>query len=221
MIKFNDNNDWLNNRIAHIPHSYFVPEYFNGNGVCIDIGANVGAFAIYYNNKFNKIICYEPAKYTNDECIKNTKHLKNVEVHKYAITNISGVDVKLKSHKVINFSGNASIIDSVEWNDDENYEYVQTKSFVDIINECDIKGKKNYVKIDTEGSEYSILMNQDLSMIDVLAVEIHLQLGIEKITELRNYLDKFFNILKSSGGKNFHYETVYLNKRFDIDKFIK
>lgn len=61
-----------------------------------------------------------------------------------------------------------------------------------------------------------MLMNQDLSMIDFLAVEIHLQLGREKMNELRDYLFKYFNIIKDSGGENFHYETVYINKNIKL-----
>lgn len=216
MIEFNDNKNWLAERISHIPKSYYVPDYFNGDGVCIDIGANVGAFSIVYNDKFEKIYCFEPAEYTYNECVKNLSKYKNIEVFKFAITNESDNLVKLKSYREANYSGNASLIDSPEWNNDMNYEYVITKSFRDVIIESKIAGKKNYVKIDTEGSEYEILMNQDLSMIDFLAVEIHLQLGREKMNELRKYLLNYFNIIKDSGGETFHYETVYVNKNIKL-----
>jgi len=215
MIKFNDSKNWLDERIAHIPKSYYVPEIFNGNGICIDIGSNVGAFSIVYNDRFKKIYCYEPAEYTFNECKKNLSKYSNIEVYNFAITNKSDELVKLKSYKELNYSGNASLIDSPEW-DNNNYEYVKTKSFQDILNECLISGEKNYIKIDTEGSEYDMLMNQDLSMIDFLAVEIHLQLGREKMNELRDYLFKYFNIIKDSGGENFHYETVYINKKIKL-----
>lgn len=152
MIKFNDSKNWLDERIAHIPKSYYVPEVFNGNGICIDIGSNVGAFSIVYNDRFKKIYCYEPAEYTYNECKKKISNYDNVEINKFAISNVSGNRIKLKSHKDSNFSGNASVIDSPEWNDNENYEYVETKSLQDIIMECEITNKKKYVKIDTEGT---------------------------------------------------------------------
>jgi FkbM family methyltransferase len=211
-IKFDDPPEFLNDRISGVKSSYYVPNYFNGTGICIDIGANVGAFPLVYGKLFNKIFCYEPAKYTYCECLKNLKDIKNIEIFNLAVTNHTDDLVKLKSHKYGNFSGNASIIEGNEWNNEKNYEFVKTISFADIIEQTKIKGNKNYVKIDTEGSEYEILMNTDLSMIDFLSVEIHIQLGKEKMDELMFYLLQFFIVIKSRGGNGFHYEITYKNK---------
>ena len=211
-IKFDDPPEFLNDRISGVKDSYYVPNYFNGTGICIDIGANVGAFSLVYGKLFNKIFCYEPATYTYEKCLKNLKIFNNVNVFNLAVTNHSNDLVKLKSHKYGNFSGNASLLNNDEWNDENNYEFVKTISFSDVIEQTKIKDNKNYVKIDTEGSEYEILMNADLSMIDFLSAEIHIQLGTEKMNELMSYLLRFFTIIKSRGGNGFHYEITYKNK---------
>ena len=44
----------------------------------------------------------------------------------------------------------------------------------------------NYLKIDVEGAEHSILMNCDLSKVDFIAAEIHNIMGIDKMDEVRN-----------------------------------
>jgi FkbM family methyltransferase len=214
-IKFDDGADWLQKRLDGVASGYSVPDYFNGDGICIDIGANVGAFPLVYGNMFSKVFCYEPALYTYNECVKNVKDLKNVSVYNLAVTNESNKTVKLKSHKSGNVSGNASILDSVEW-DENNYEYVKTISLAEVIENAKIKGVKNYVKIDTEGSEYDMLRSCDISMIDFLAVEIHLQLGVRKINELFVYLSENFRIYHEVGGGNKHHEIIYINRKLNL-----
>ncbi len=69
--------------------------------------------------------------------------------------------------------------------------------------------------MDCEGAEYKFLMNQDLSNIDYLAMEIHNQLGKERILTLRNYLEERFEIVKKQHGNRWrHLEILY--KRKDI-----
>lgn len=215
MIIFNDSNNWLEERISGVGRSYYVPDYYNGYGICIDIGANVGGFPLVHHEKFSKIICYEPALSTYNQCLENLKDLKNIEIYNYAVTNVSDEFVKLMSHKEFNYSGNASILLNNDW-DSNSFELVKTISFKDVIKQANILNNKNYVKIDVEGAEYQILMNQDLSMINMLSVEIHIQLGEKKINELLEYLLRFFNVVYSRGGGKKHYEITYINKNLNI-----
>jgi FkbM family methyltransferase len=211
MIIFNDPPDWLDIEKRGVSRAYLVPDYFKGDGICVDIGTNVGGFPLVYGNRFSEVFCYEPATYSYGECLKNLKDVKNVNVFNLAVTNVTGELVKLRSHKHGNVSGNASLLNENEWNNSDNFEFVKTISFTDMIEQTKITGKKNYVKIDTEGSEYDMLMNADLSMINFLAVEIHIQLGTKKMNELMIYLLKYFTIIKSSGGMGNHYENTYKN----------
>lgn len=211
-IKFNDPNNWLDIIKAGVKKAYFIPKVFNGDGICVDIGANVGAFTIINANKFNEIHCYEPANYTYNECLKNLQNINHAKVYNLAVTNKTGDSLKLKSHKHGNVSGNASLLDNSQW-DDNNFEMVNTISLSDIIVDLNLKNKKNYVKIDTEGSEYNMLLNTNLEDINYLAVEIHLQLGEIKRQELMEYLNKYFNILNKKGNSGSHYEITYSNKK--------
>lgn len=210
MIKFEDPENWLELRKAGILKSYTVPNVFDGRGICIDIGSNVGAFAIVHADMFQKIVCYEPAQETYDICVRNTSTIKHVEVHRLAVSDTDGETVKLQKYKSANLSGNASILKRDNWSEDE-YELVNTISLASIRDEYDLRNVPNYVKIDTEGSEYNILMGKDLSYINYLSVEIHLQLGSRMVNELKAYLDSQFSVVSLVGGGNTHYEITYKN----------
>ena len=70
MLNFNDGADWLNKRIDGVKRAYKIPE---DGGVCVDIGANVGAFAHVNHRRFSKLILIEPAKETFAKCVENSK----------------------------------------------------------------------------------------------------------------------------------------------------
>ena len=54
-------------------------------------------------------------------------------------------------------------------------------------------------------------MNKDLSKIDYLGIEVHIQLN-EKAIELMNYIEKTHNIITKTGdGKIMHHEITYKN----------
>ncbi len=210
MLKFNDGANWLDERINGVVHAYRIPSRFDSqNPVAVDIGANVGAFPIVNSNKFFKIICFEPSTYSYEECKRNTRKLKNVQVYKFAVSDTSNKTLKLKPYKSSNVSGNASTLDS-DWWDESKYELVKTISLEDIYNKLN---KIDYLKVDCEGGEYDFLISKDLSKIDYLAIEIHIQLG-DKAVELMSYLDKYFvRITESGDGVTMHKEIIYKNRR--------
>ena len=212
MIKFNDNrNDWLNQRICGVKMVYFVPSEFNGNGICVDVGANVGGFPLVNHSKFEKIYCFEPAEYSYNECVQNTKDFENVEVFKNAVSNKSGEKIKLRAYGDSNYSGNASTFEDYRW-DDDNFEMVETVTIEDIYKIIDSE-IIDYLKIDCEGGEYDFLMNKDLSKIGYIGIEVHIQLN-EKAEELMNYFEKTHSIITKSGdGKTMHYEITYKNNK--------
>lgn len=59
MLKFNDGADWFSKKINGVVHAYKIPE--DAGGICVDVGANVGAFAHVNHRRFNKLILIEPA----------------------------------------------------------------------------------------------------------------------------------------------------------------
>jgi hypothetical protein len=71
----------------------------------------------------------------------------------------------------------------------------------------------DYLKIDCEGGEYDFLMNIDLSNVRYMAIEIHTQLGNDKIKELNNHLLQYFTIINDlNDGINMHKELTLKNK---------
>ncbi len=210
MITFKDGSDWLESRIDGVRRAYIIPEALNG-GIAVDVGANVGAFPIVNHSKFTRIICVEPSEYSFNECLKNTKDLKIVEVYRYAVGSVSDEEVKLKCFKGAgNVSGNASTLVHESW-DDDNFELVKTISIEDIFSRFKLS-KIDYLKVDCEGGEYDFLINKELWNIDYLSIEIHQQLG-DKAIVLENHLNKFFIPISQLGdGISTHKEITYKNR---------
>jgi len=211
MLTFNDDSNWLKNRIIGVKRVYFIPQEFNNaHGIAVDIGANVGAFPIVNHDKFKKIICIEPSEYSYNECKKNIEFFNNVDVFKFAVGKKSNETIKLKNYKIFNSSGNASTYESDLW-DENDFEFVETISFEDIINKFNLV-EIDYLKVDCEGGEYDFLMNKNLLNINYLAIEIHIHIN-EKAKELEEYLNQYFiPISKYGNGVNVNKKITYKNK---------
>jgi len=210
MIEFNDGPGWLNARIGGVKKAYKIPHNTEKFNIAIDIGANVGAFPIVNHDKFKRIVCIEPSNYSVNECIKNTKRFENVEVYNLAVSDKDDDIIKLRSCLGANTSGNASTVEHKSWNDD-NYELIKTISYKGLFERFGID-KIDYLKIDCEGGEYDFLMNQDLSNIDYLGIEIHVLLN-EKLKILENYIKKYFDIIYETGnGVTINKEYTFKNK---------
>ena len=167
------------------------------NGICVDIGANVGAFTVTYGRHFTKVYSFEPCEETfnilKTNILKNS--LINVEAFNEAVSNFDGVS-KLKpfvsnNKECLDDSGGASIIvwdrnSNTGWKDDSSFEEVKTISFNTLLNR--VGGDISILKVDCEGSEYDILMNSNLSNIKFIIMELHCMLYPVKSTELVNYI---------------------------------
>ena len=69
--------------------------YITDFDLCIDVGANVGLFAVPLSKKFKKIIAFEPVDQVYECLEKNTQGL-NVELRKYALGNAnSTIDIEV------------------------------------------------------------------------------------------------------------------------------
>lgn len=203
--------DWLDKHIKHAKVACIIPRGVDG-GICFDIGSNVGGFSILNHSRFDKIYAIEPCKDSINRMSKNIKNrsIKNIELINKAVYKESGVKKKLKIYKGSDLSGNLSIIENDLW-DDDIFEIVETITLDDIKNICsDIK----YMKIDIEGGEYDFLMNNDLDFIENLSIELHLQLGDEKVSELIEHIEKYFVEIHSEGdGIKSHFEKTYVKKK--------
>ena len=78
----------------------------------------------------------------------------------------------------------------------------------------------DYLKMDIEGAEYDFLLEKDLSKIGCLALELHGTFGREKKEEMKQHLEKYFDIYHVEYDEDApsHSVITYLNKSFSKNK---
>lgn len=137
--------------------------YKHDKPIILDIGANVGAFAIWAIQKWPKanIYCYEPNPENFVFLSHNTSpYLNQIHLYKKAVGNIENTKLYLGKHN----SGESSFYNLGE----------QTDDFVEVITIPPSElPKANILKMDTEGSEIDILCALDVQEYDVVALEFH------------------------------------------------
>jgi FkbM family methyltransferase len=197
-------------------------------GTCVDVGANVGAFAIRYGNNFNTVFCIEPALGNTSYIEKKIRemNISNINILRRAVANSNDEIIKLRplmygeknNWDNIGSLGNlstqvVSINNTAGWHDNDIFEEVKSISLEGIF---EILSDKNIqtidlLKVDCEGSEYDFLFNKDLSKVKILVAEIHHFLDKEKIENLINHICKTHDILRS-GPRVGNFTISFVNK---------
>ena len=178
--------------------NYIIPNEVK-NGVCLEIGANVGSFTEKYQNYFSKIHYYEPLK----ECFDliqskiNRPHITGFNLAGYKSSN-KILDMVLHSNKESGSTGLKTDTLNKDWSN-QSYQQIKTISLEDMISNLG-EIQIDYCKSDCETSEYHIFMNKDLTKINYLGLELHNQMGAEKWYELINYISQTHTLI--SGNKN-------------------
>lgn len=213
---FKDRPNHFDHMINTIKKGYKMPSYLKG-GIAVDIGSNVGGFPFLYHTLFDRIICIEPSQ---NSCNKinqmlTDNNIKNVEVHKLAVSDVSDEILKLYPYDKVNngldnWSSNATTFKNIS---EEKYnlnkhEEVTSISLEDVFRKFSIN-KIDYLKCDCEGNEIPFLMNKDLSKIDHIGIELH-YLNLEIGKNLKTYLSEHFNI---TGHTPLEYQ--YVNKNYE------
>lgn len=163
-----------NNMISHVG-KIFQGEYAVGKiykPYIIDIGANVGGFAIWANEYFSnaKIDCYEPIK-------ENYNLLRqNIEGTDIAVRNIAigKDDGERMMYYGVHNCGEASLYKGEEQRGDGEIVKVMSAKHLP---KCDI------MKIDTEGAEIEILENL-VHFPHIFLIEFHSAFNRRRIDEL-------------------------------------
>jgi len=138
-------------------YSDYFPFY--KNATIVDIGAHYGYFSIFASNntdKGSKIIAIEPNKSNFDNLEKNIRDCKisNIRSYNYAIGGIGGL-TKLYQGQ----STNHSIVEDYSLlKHNRGYEEIEVKTLEEFIIENNLD-KIDFLKMDCEGAEYSILEN--------------------------------------------------------------
>ncbi len=155
--------------------------------VVIDIGANIGMFAIYVKKKFNcKVIAFEPVPL-------NFEHLKeNIELNGLSLS-----DFELHNTAITDEDGGVIEIGTPEYNTGGSSIFHRC----DVISKCPterlskyITPKSVYLKIDTEGGEYKIVPDilDQVNNFSYIGIEYHKFNSLQSPLELHNLLKSTF-----------------------------
>lgn len=140
--------------------------------VVIDIGANIGAFALYAALLGAKqVIAVEPISSSYNTFLKN--------IHRLGLTNITTYKkiVAEKGNQFLPVSLNDNAGANSMYNVSDNYEVVETITFSDLMKQ--IQGDDILLKLDCEGGEYDVILNaadNELNRISEIMMEIHTDL---------------------------------------------
>lgn len=164
----------------------------------LDIGANVGGFAVWASYRWPnaKIQCYEPILNNFNILKVNTEYNKNIDIYNVAV---GKENCKRQMFYGKNNIGEASFIKGQE-QQDEGEE-------VTVITAGDLP-KADIIKIDTEGAEVEILSALKIKP-DVFLIEYH-------SSDNRRIIDKTLKdyILFESTMRNYNYGILkYVNKK--------
>lgn len=198
----------LSNRTNKASQAYKVLKNYD---LAFDIGTNVGGFSNAYHNKFNKIIAVEAHPLTYKMAKQNLSPYGNIEVINKAVSNIDNEEVTLHLHDNGD-SGSTSLIKLPSNQSPDEVHTVSTISYPSLVAEY---GTPQYMKIDCEGGEYNFLINQDLSGVEFISIEIHYNFLTESHQqELLEYLLQDFQIhsMKKGVYGSHHPEYNFIRK---------
>ena len=175
--------------------NYIVPDDAR-NGVCLEIGSNVGNFFTKYKNFFKLIHYYEPVSDTfeiskSKSCLSN-----NIVGFNEAAFSSTGESIEMVTH-FNNESGSCSIRDGKQdWTSNviSVVNSVSIETCIDRMSQQSHTPTIDYLKMDCECCEYYFLMNKDLSNIKYIGMEIHGQLGEKNWYDLLNHISKTHSI---------------------------
>lgn len=176
--------------------------------VVVDIGANIGTFALYAARKTkNAIYAFEPFT-ENFEFLEKNLHannFRNVTLEQIAVSNKNGMEKLYLS----GISGGHLLFDHNNKGQLYDYVHVPTKMLEKLMEKHSIK-KIDFLKIDCEGSEGQILQSTSRKCLEKtrkIAMEFHDNVSILKHDEIKRLLESsgFSCNLNWDGASQFGY----------------
>lgn len=173
-------------RVRHIfeDRDYRIPSQYlpSGRLTIVDIGANVGLFALYmkHTRRDSDIHCFEPVSQTQVLLQKNTAHHPCVTIYPFALSNYSGTSM-INIHSA-NSGENSLKFDPMRAGQSEKIEVVDAAAAMNQIGLTYI----DIMKIDTEGCEVEILesMQPYLPYVGIVMAEYHNENDRRRIDDL-------------------------------------
>jgi|GEM_PF-2442177 len=180
---------------------YVVPKDAR-NGICIDIGANVGSFINKYASFFKLIHYYEPL----EQCFRICQNLpySNLVGFNEAVYHTSDERLPMILHANHDSGSSALSTDAVNsnWSKNDVINFVDTVDLARVLERAG--GSVDYMKIDCETSEYHFLINKDLTPIKHIGIELSWQYGQERHSELVEHILKTHDHV--TGNINWYYD---------------
>jgi len=159
--------DLIENKIREEASTKYIQDILKPSWTVIDIGANLGYYALLEASKVKKVYAIEPVKRsfnTLNKSIKLNKY-KNIKTYNLAIGSQNGIQDIIISHK-INWSTMLNpdvLIDKYEKSFSEFYkntEKIKTLTLDDFVKINKI-GQIDFVRMDVEGYEVEIIKGTD------------------------------------------------------------
>lgn len=165
------------------------------NGICVDVGANLGDFTNKYLNHFSKIFYVEPQIGLFNNLEKRFYGQQHVVGFNNAAWSESNIDLELVWHANSDFGsvGVKGEFVNDHWTS-KVVNSVKSISIEELFTKIDSKFI-DYLKLDCETSEYPFLYGKDLSKIKYIGAELHFQLGIQKYNELLEWIKKTHELI--------------------------
>jgi|TARA_R110000824_G_scaffold141893_1_gene308765 FkbM family methyltransferase len=139
---------------------------YGSGGNILDLGSNVGEFAINASKQFDNVFCYEAHPISYEVSLDRTKGINNIEIFNQPVWNESGKNLFISTPE----NSTGVTVRERKFYPNRKANYYVNKSSVSFSSLLE-KHSPRVIKIDIEGSEYSILpkakMNDNLEFISV------------------------------------------------------
>lgn len=198
---------------------YSISKYIKNGDTVFDIGANIGAFAVYVHSLFpdSTIVCVEPMKDNFGILVKNVKSFAKVE--QVALADRNGPIT------IFHFGKDASACHSIYQLDCKDAVPMKVRGVTleSLLNKHNIK-KIDFFKLDCQGAEYIILpaiSKNILGQIRFIAFELHHTIAkvgavLGKVDDYRKKTKSVYDHLSQTHiriqGTRFNSIQVWINK---------
>lgn len=159
--------DLIENKIREEASTKYIQGILKPDWIAIDIGANLGYYALLEASKVKKVYAIEPVKISFNTLNKSIKlnRYKNIKTYNLAIGNQSGIQDIIISHK-INWSTMVDldiVIDKYKQSFNEFYKDTKKIETLTLDNFVKINkiGRVDFIRMDVEGYEVEIIRGAD------------------------------------------------------------
>lgn len=190
--RFKIDDAFFEDKVNEVKEGYPFPNKGAKVPLCMDIGANVGAWSMLFSEYCTELVSVEPYKPNYDFMVSKFKELgiNNITIYNKAISTKDGEKIQITIEEGNKDSGSISSNDDISDSPKEVLGEVETISYSHLYNKYPNVG---YLKVDCEGCEWDLLMDSKLDHIQILVVEMHPGfLGRKKVMKLKNYLGTQF-----------------------------